>query len=155
MLSFHYQRLKEPIPMKNNIRVAVLPILLLTIFSCTTSTDVSLPITTSSEEALDLFTRGYFHHSQNEGYEAKGFYEQALSLDPEFILANLYVQETDPNKRKAFRDRAIANKNNGSDAEKLRVEIYVANRDGRLKERVRLAKELVNKYPNSTEAAVF
>ena len=155
MLRFHYQRLKEPHPMKNSIRATVLPILLLTIFSCTTSTDVPLPITTSSEEALDLFTRGYFHHSQNEVYEAKGFYEQALSLDPEFILANLYVPETDPNKRKAFRDRAIANKNNGSDAEKLRVEIYVANRDGRSKDRVRISNELVNKYPNSSEAYVF
>ena len=155
MLRFHYQRLKEPFPMKNSIRTTLLSILLLTIFSCTTSTDVPLPITTSSEEALDFFTRGYFHRSQNEWIEAKGLYEQALSLDPEFILANLYVSETDPNKRKAFRDRAIANKNNGNESEKLRVEIYVANRDGRLSDVVTLSKKLVNKYPNSSEAYVI
>ena len=66
----------------------------------------------------------------------------------------MYVPETDPNKRKAFRDRAIANKNNGNEAEKLRVEIYVANRDGRLMDVVTVSKELVNKYPNSSEAYV-
>ena len=141
--------------MKNSIRTVIVSTILLTIFSCTTSTDAPLPITSASEEALELFKRGYFHQSQNEWYEARGLYEQALSLDPEFILANLYVPETDPNKRKAFRDRAIANKNNGNDAEKLRVEIYVANRDGRLKDRVNISKELVNKYPNSSEAYVI
>ena len=141
--------------MKNSIRATVLSLLLLTFFSCTTSTDVPLPITTANEDALEPFNSGYFHQSQTEGYEAKELYEKALKLDQEFILANLYVPETDPNKRKAFRDRAIANKNNGSDAEKLRVEIYVANRDGRLEDRVNLSKELVNKYPKSSEAYVF
>ena len=141
--------------MKNSIRTVIVSSILLTIFSCTTSTDVPLPITSASEEALELFKRGYFHHSQIEGYEAKELYEQALSLDPEFILANLYVPETDPNKRKEFRDRAIANKNNGNEAEKLRVEIYVANRDGRLKDVVNISKELVNKHPNSSEAYVI
>ena len=154
MLRLHYQRLKEPPPMKNSIRTVIVSTILLTIFSCTTSTDAPLPITSASEEALELFKRGYFHQSQNEWYEARGLYEQALSLDPEFILANLYVPETDPNKRKAFRDRAIANKNNGNEAEKLRVEIYVANRDGRLMDVVTVSKELVNKYPNSSEAYV-
>ena len=58
----------------------------------------------------------------------------------------------DPNKRKNYRDRAIANKNNGSEAEKLRVDIYVADRDGRLIDVINFSKELVNKYPNSSEA---
>ena len=147
-------KIKGAPPMKNSIRTVIVSTILLTIFSCTTSTDAPLPITSASEEALELFKRGYFHQSQNEWYEAKGLYEQALSLDPEFILANLYVPETDPNKRKAFRDRAIANKNNGNEAEKLRVEIYVANRDGRLMDVVTVSKELVNKYPNSSEAYV-
>ena len=147
-------KIKGAPPMKNSIRTVIVSTILLTIFSCTTSTDAPLPITSASEEALELFKRGYFHQSQNEWYEARGLYEQALSLDPEFILANLYVPETDPNKRKAFRDRAIANKNNGNEAEKLRVEIYVANRDGRLMDVVTVSKELVNKYPNSSEAYV-
>ena len=155
MLRLHYQRLKDPPPMKNSIRTVIVSTILLTIFSCTTSTDVPLPITTVSEDALDLFNRGYFHDSQNEWIEAKGLYEQALSLDPDFILANLYVPETDPNKRKEFRDRAIANKNNGNETEKLRVEIYVANRDGRLNDVVNVSKELVNKHPNSSEAYVI
>ena len=72
--------------------------------------DVPLPITSANEKALELYTRGYNHLSQNEGLEAKNLFEQALSLESELILANLYVPETDPNKRKNYRDHAIANK---------------------------------------------
>ncbi len=57
--------------------------------------------------------------------------------------------------KEKFRDRAIANKNNGSDAETILVDIYIANRDGRLMDRISLAKDLVNKYPSSSEAYVY
>jgi hypothetical protein len=88
--------------MKNSIRTVIVSTILLTLFSCTTSTDVPLPITSASEEALELFKRGYFHHSQIEGYEAKELYEQALSLDPEFILAICMFQKQTPIKGKSF-----------------------------------------------------
>ena len=122
------------------------------IISCSKTMDVPLPITSANEKALELYNRGYNHLTQNEGLEAKNLFEQALSLDPELILANLYVPETDPNKRKNYRDHAIAKKNNGSEAERLRVNMYVADRDGRLIDAVNISKELVNKYPNSSEA---
>jgi len=122
------------------------------IISCSKTMDVPLPITSANEKALALYNRGYNHLTQNEGLEAKNLFEQALSLDPELILANLYVPETDPNKRKNYRDHAIAKKNNGSEAERLRVNMYVADRDGRLIDAVNFSKELVNKYPNSSEA---
>ncbi len=122
------------------------------IISCSKTVDVPLPITSANEKALELYNRGYNHSIQSEWLEAKNLFEEALRLDPDFILANLYVPETDPNKRKNYRDHAIANKNNGNEAEKLRVDIYVADRDGRLMDVVNLSKELINKYPNSSEA---
>jgi len=140
--------------MKSFLRI-IMPLLIpYWIISCSKTVDVALPITSSNEEALALYNQGYNHLTQAEGLEAKNLFEQALILDPDFILANLYVPEVDPNKRKNYRDRAIANKNNGNDAEKLFVDIWVANRDGRLTDVIYFAKELVNKYPNSSEAYV-
>ena len=122
------------------------------IISCSNTLDVPLPITSADAKALELYNQGYNLLIQNEWLEAKNLFEEALTIDPDLILANLFISETDPNKRKNYRDHAIANKNNGSEAEKLRVNIYVADRDGRLKDVVNFSKELVNKYPNSSEA---
>ena len=122
------------------------------IISCSKTLDVPLPITSTDAKALELYNQGYNLLIQNEWLEAKNLFEEALTIDPDLILANLFISETDPNKRKNYRDHAIANKNNGSEAEKLRVNIYVADRDGRLKDVVNFSKELVNKYPNSSEA---
>ena len=138
--------------MKSFPRIIIALLIPYWIISCAKTVDVALPITSSNEKALELYKQGYNHFTQSEGLEAKNLFEQALSLDPDLILANLYVPETDPNKRKNYRDRAIANKNNGNEAEKLRVDIWVANRDGRLKDVVYFAEELVKKYPNSSEA---
>ena len=141
--------------MKSFLRI-IMPLLIpYWIISCSKTVDVALPITSSNEKALELYNQGYNHFTQSEGLEAKNLFEQALSLDPDFILANLYVPETDPNKRKNYRDRAIANKNNGNEAEKLRVDMWVADRDGRSSDVIYFAEELVNRYSNSSEAYVF
>jgi len=141
--------------MKSFPRIIIALLIPYWIISCSKAVDVALPITSSNEKALELYHQGYNHFSQSEGLEAKNLFEEVLSLDPDFILANLYVPEIDPNKRKNYRDHAIANKKNGNEAEKLRVDIWVANRDGRSTDVVYFAKELVNKYPNSSEAYVF
>ena len=141
--------------MKSFPRIIIALLIPYWIISCSKTVDVALPITSSNEKALELYNQGYNHFTQTEGLESKNLFEEALSLDPDFILANLYVPETDPNKRKNYRDRAIANKNNGTEAEKLRVDIWVANRDGRSTDVIYFAKELVNRYPNSSEAYVF
>jgi len=141
--------------MKSFPRIIIALLIPYWIISCSKTVDVALPITSSNEKALELYHQGYNHFSQSEGLEAKNLFEEVLSLDPDFILANLYVPEIDPNKRKNYRDHAIANKKNGNEAEKLRVDIWVANRDGRSTDVVYFAKELVNKYPNSSEAYVF
>ncbi len=124
-------------------------------FSCTTTKDTQLPVTSSVGGALESYNEGYLHWTQNENTSAKKHFEKAINLDPDFILANLFVPETDPNKRKIYRNKAIKNKENGTPAERLRVEIYEANRNGNAIKVVDLSKELVNQYPNSSEAYVL
>ena len=140
--------------MKNSIRTIVLSILLLTIFSCTTSTDVPLPITTSSKEALEMYNKAWYSWGDHDAIKQSEYMKKALEIDPDFILANLYVVENDPNKRKQFRDKAIQNKNDGSNAETLLVDMFIAGREGRTNDRINLAKELVDEYPNSSKAYV-
>jgi len=154
MLRLQYQRLKDPPPMKNSIRTVIVSTILLTIFSCTTSTDVPLPITTTSEDALELYNKAWYSWGNHDAIKQSEYMKMALEIDPDFILANLYVLENDPNKRKQFRDRAIQNKNNGSNAEKLLVEMFIAGREGRTNEQINLGITLVEKYPNSSKAYV-
>ncbi|SVA89528.1 uncharacterized protein METZ01_LOCUS142382 [marine metagenome] len=123
-------------------------------YACSTSSDVPLPITTANEEALELYNTGWYHWGDHDAVKQSEYMKQALKIDPDFILANLYVVENDPNKRKSFRDKAIQNKNNGSEAEKLLVDMFIAGREGRTQDRIRLGKKLIEKYPTSSQAHV-
>ena len=129
-------------------------ILSLLIISCSETTNTPLPITTSSDKALEKYQQGYYEWGNHDGLKRWENMNEALIIDPDFILANLYINEPDPNKRKTYRDNAIKNKNNGSEAERIRVDIFIANREGDTNESIRLAQELVSKYPNSSEAYV-
>ena len=129
--------------MKNSIRTVIVSSILLTIFSCTTSTDVPLPITTASEEALEMYNKAWYYWGDHDGIKQSEYMKKAIEIDPDFILANLYVVENDPNKRKQFRDKAIQNKNDGSNAEKLLVDMFIAGREGRTNDRINFAKKLV------------
>ena len=53
--------------MKNSIRTVIVSTFLLTLFSCTTSTDVPLPITTSSEEALEMYNKAWYYWGDHDG----------------------------------------------------------------------------------------
>jgi tetratricopeptide (TPR) repeat protein len=81
--------------------------------------------------------------------------EEALSLDPDFILASLYVPSNEPNKWKEHRDRAKENSKNGNDYEQLAVKMWIAEREGRSTDYINLSKELVSKYPSSSRAYVI
>ena len=105
-------------------RLIKLSLITMIFYGCSSTTDVPLPVTSTSTEALELYNEGHYLWQQNENLEAKALFEKALALDADLILANLYVPETDPNKRKMYRDRAIANKDKGNEAEKILVEIY-------------------------------
>jgi len=138
--------------MNNYRKNIVLGLLCSIFFSCSKTNDVNLPVSSSNNNALESFNKGYLHWTQNENTSAKKYFEEAINLDPNFILANLFVPETDPNKRKAYRNKAIKNRESGTISEKLRVEIYEATRRGDATKVVDLSKELVKQYPNSSEA---
>ena len=128
---------------------------LLVMSACSSVKDEALPVTSSSQKATDFYNAAFNHWGQGEGLEARNNFYSALRVDPNFILANLYVNEPDPQQRRKYRKTAVENKDNGSEAERIQVEMWQAGQDGKSSERLVLAKELVNKYPNSSEAHVW
>ena len=131
-------------------KVLLTTILILT--ACSSVKDEPLPITSASEKAVEFYKKGVNHWEQGEGLEARNSFYSALRVDPNIILANLFVGEPDPQQRRRYRQTAVDNKGNGSDAERILVEMWEAQRDGQSSKRLELAKELVNKYPNSSES---
>ena len=133
----------------------ILSVAILLIVGCSKTTDVDLPITSTSEEAKELYNKAWYYWDQSEGMKGWGLMEEALSLDPDFILANLYVPTNEPNKLREHRDKAKENSKNGNDYEQLAVKMWIAEREGRSTDYINLCKELVSKYPGSSRAYVI
>ena len=122
--------------------------------ACSSIEDVPLPITSSNENALAFFNKAVNHFTQGEWREGRDNFQSAIRIEPNFVMANLWGWSDDPVQTRKYREVAVANKDKVSDAERIRVEMWMAQRDGESTKKLDLAKELVAKYPNSSEAYV-
>ena len=111
--------------------------------ACSSVEDIPLPITTSSEKALELYNEALEYGKKWEGREARQKMAAALRIEPNFILANLYAGAQEASLVRQYRSRALENKSNGTEAEEIQVDIWVANREGRQKDAMDLAKKLI------------
>lgn len=116
--------------------------------------DVPLPVTTMSPEALELFNTGIKHQLNHDFLLQPQYFQKALALDPGFVLANLWINESDPAKWLEHFEKAKAGKNKVSEAERILVDIAVANSEDRTKDAIKLGDELVQKYPKSSDSYV-
>jgi len=123
--------------------------------ACSSIEDVPLPITTSSEKALELYNEAFEFRKKWEAREAQQKMAAALRIDPNFILANLYAGAEEASLVRQYRSRAVQNKSSGTEAEEIQVDIWIANREGRQNDAMVLAKKLIEKYPNSSEPYVI
>ncbi|MBH30417.1 MAG: hypothetical protein CMG71_00305 [Candidatus Marinimicrobia bacterium] len=136
-------------------RIALLSLSLILLTGCAQEQDVPLPVTSSSVEAVEHFNTGRKHSSNHDFLLQPQYFKKALALDPDFVLANLWINEPDPSKWAVHRQKAIDNKGKVSDAERILVEMAVAQREDRLTDAVRLGEELIEKYPNSSDSYVY
>ena len=120
--------------------------------TCSSVEDVPLPITSTSEKAVEFFNKAVYHVEQGEWNEGKNNFQSALRIDPNFVMANLWGWSEDPIQNRKLTETAISNKDKASDAERLRVEMMMAGREGDQATRLKLAEELVEKYPNTSES---
>ena len=127
----------------------ILLITALILSACSSVKDQPLPVTTSSDKALEFFNSAVRHWEHGEPDEARANFQSALRVDPNFVMANLWGWSEDPVQTRKYREVAVSNKDKVSEAEKLLVEMWEAGRDGNTTKQMEFAKELVNKYPNS------
>ena len=123
--------------------------------ACSSVKDEPMPITSTNEKAVEFYKTAVMHWENGEGLEARNNFYSALRLDPNFVLANLFVNEPDPQQRRRYRKTATDNKDGVSDAERILVEMWESQRDGQSSKRLELAKDLAEKYTNSSMAHVW
>ncbi len=118
-------------------------------------TQDKMPITTSSEKALEYYLQGRDLVEKLRGQESRHFFERAVAEDPDFAVAYLQLAQVQPSAKEFFAgfDRARALVNKVSEAERL----WILGSDagairGDLVGQVGYFQKLVNMYPDDERA---
>lgn len=119
--------------------------------------DGELPVSTTSEEALEKFNSALAFFDEGNGQKARPLFNEALELDPNFVSAQMY-RTFSANSAKDFgdqRDKLLAMRNNANEAESIMMDFVEAGMaDDDLKE-MEMMKQLAEKYPKSARAQVY
>lgn len=110
---------------------------------------VTMPISTKSDEALTAFIKGREYAENLRIGEARGYFEQATAADPDFALGYLALATTraTTNEFYAAFNEAKARVNLVSDGERLLILAVGAGLGGESKKQEKLLNELVDLYP--------
>lgn len=109
--------------------------------------------TTDSPEALVAFQAGVDAQMKLYEADAAGYFNHALELDPDFVIANLfslpYVPKEDSELREARWAKVVAaDTSKLTPRERFFVERRIADREERPDEAERILEEFAAKYPN-------
>ena len=113
-----------------------------------------IPISTSSDEALDAFLKGQWLFENLRVTDAHRYFLKAVEADPEFALAHLRVANTAPTNSEFFQafQRAVETSENASEGERHLIAAFEAAVAG--EPEVQLAKldALVTLFPKDERA---
>ena len=121
------------------------------LFSCAKQPLVELPITTSSDIALEHYRTAMKHWEVGDDFEKRIHLDSAIMTDPNFALALDMNDVPDRSKRKAFQEKAQSLIEKVTDQERLILLIRDSYRNDNMDNALSYAKELVDKNPNSYE----
>jgi tetratricopeptide (TPR) repeat protein len=114
-----------------------------------------MPITTSSERALEYYLQGRDLVEKLRGQESRQFFQQAVDEDPEFAVAYLQLAPVQPSVKEFFAsfDKAKALVDKVSEAERLWILGYEAGAiGGDPVGQLGYFQKLVKQYPNDERA---
>ena len=144
--------------MKKMKKILLILISTLAIISCSESkvTTLEIPLTSSSQEAVALFTTEVFRPKTGYRTYSPGVNEiinKCLELDPNFYLANAIYGDLGfqlkPEERRERITRSFKNIENVSEIEAAIISsIYESNINGNLLKSESILEDIVNKYPN-------
>ena len=136
--------------MKRNVLYAVTGVMLFTLFCCTTPLpDKEMSITSSSDEAVELFLEGrdYWETLQND--KAAEMFDKAIEIDPDFAMAYFY-RATSGGGGDVYRynlNKAISLMDQVSDGEQVFLKIFMNLRDGNGEAMNLYADSLLTMFP--------
>jgi tetratricopeptide (TPR) repeat protein len=113
-----------------------------------------VPITTTSEEAKALYSKGRDLTEQLRNQEARKLFEQAVAKDSTFALAHYNLALTSASPKEFFQHvtHAVALADKASEGERLLILGLQANANADQPKALQYAEELVAKYPQDERA---
>jgi tetratricopeptide (TPR) repeat protein len=115
---------------------------------------IKIPVTTRSDEALDLYLQGLSMSDRIRPVEARELYLLALQEDRHFAMAHLRLATSSTSAREFFEamERAIALSEVVSEGERLMILAQDAAVRGEAGEQLELLQRLVELYPDDERA---
>ena len=114
----------------------------------------TVPLTTASPEARDLYLKGRTLAEQLRFQDGRKLFEQAATKDPSFAMAHYQLAVTSATAKDFFAHlkEAVALSDKASEGERLTIKVLEANGNAKPKEALEYAQELVGKFPNDERA---
>jgi tetratricopeptide (TPR) repeat protein len=124
------------------------------IMSCATPDDGEIPITSSSEKALEYYLKARQLQENLRFQESLEYLRQAVSLDPEFALAQLALSVAEPTVQGFFDrlERATTLVDDVSEGERLMILGFEAGVNADPMKQREYYQQLVTQYPNDKRA---
>ncbi len=116
--------------------------------------NAKVPITSTSEEARALYTKGRDLTEQLRNQDARKLFEQALAKDSTFALAHYNLALTSATPKEFFEHvkHAVAFADKASEGERLLILGLQANANADQPKALQYAQDLVAKYPQDERA---
>src|SRR5437763_13205021 len=114
----------------------------------------SVPVTTKSDEARQLFNGAVVKLENMHGPDAMKDFRKAVQIDPDFAFANLMIsfvtvdQNIDPAEQLAARDKAKAARSKVSRGEQLLIDWLTSSSEGKMVPAIQAMNQVVEEFPN-------
>src|SRR6185295_2425473 len=120
----------------------------------TTAKNGKIPVTTSSDEARKEYLAGRDLSEKLRITDSIAHYDKAISLDPNFALAELNRAQVSPSAKEFFEHlkKAVALSDKASDGERMLIQAAEAGANGNPTEQKEILEKLVAAYPNDERA---
>ncbi len=113
-----------------------------------------IPVSSSSDEAMQEFLTGLNIIDQGNPQKAKAYFEKALELDPDFVSAQMY-RAFSSNSLKDWsinRDKFLAMQDKANEGEIILMNMILADMEDDDVKELEISKKLAEKYPYSARA---
>jgi len=122
--------------------------------SATTTSNGKIPVTTSSDEARKEFLAGRDLSEKLRITDSLAHYDKAISLDPNFALAELNRAQVSPTAKEFFEHlkKAVALSGKASDGERMLIQAAEAGANADPTKQKEILEKLVAAYPNDERA---